>query len=99
MQKIKNIVIHSIRLGYIEEAEHILRDLVDAQCQEMGLLHDDTLDSIRMWTETLALLEQWDHLAEVHELLLSAQQSVQDLALGNIIEQIGTLRTFERKTS
>ena len=99
MQKIKNIVHQSLRLGFIEESEHILSDLVDAQCQEMGLLHDETLDSIQLWSETLALLERWEQLAEVHSLLQTAQEKVNHTLLAMTIRQIENLRGFERQTS
>lgn len=99
MHKIKNIVQQSLKLGFIEESEHILSDLVDAQCKEMGLLHDETLDSILLWSETLALLERWDQLAEVYALLETAQQKVHDAQLASILRQIEKLRGFERQTS
>lgn len=99
MQKIKNIVQQSLKLGFIEESEHILSDLVDAQCKEMGLLHDETLDSIQLWSETLALLERWDQLTEVYELLDTAQQKVNNTQLAYTLRQIEKLRGFERQTS
>ena len=99
MHKIKNIVQQSLRLGFIEESEHILSDLVDAQCQEMGLLHEDTLDSIQLWSETLALLERWEQLSEVYELLETAQQKVNHTQLASTLRQIEKLRGFERQTS
>ena len=99
MHKIKNIVQQSLKLGFIEESEHILSDLVDAQCQEMGLLHEDTLDSIELWSETLALLERWDQLTEVHDLLKTAQQEVNHTHLASTLRQIEKLRGFERQTS
>ena len=99
MQKIKNIVQQSLKLGFIEESEHILSDLVDAQCQEMGLLHEETLDSIQLWSETLALLERWEQLSEVYELLDTAQQKVNHTQLAYTLRQIEKLRNFERQTS
>ena len=99
MHKIKNIVQQSLKLGFIEESEHILSDLVDAQCQEMGLLHEETLDSIQLWSETLALLERWDQLAELHELLETAQEQVNHTHLAYTLHQIEKLRGFERQTS
>ena len=99
MQKIKNIVQQSLKFGFIEESEHILSDLVDAQCKEMGLLHEDTLDSIQLWSKTLALLERWDQLTEIYELLETAQETVKDTQLARTLRQIETLRGFERQTS
>ena len=66
-------------------------DLVDAQCQEMGLLHDETLDTIQLWSETLALLKRWSHLEEVLELLESAQSKVNHPNLAVTIRQIEAL--------
>ena len=99
MHKIKNIVQQSLKLGFVEESEHILSDLVDAQCQEMGLLHEETLDSIHLWSKTLALLERWDQLAEVYQLLEAAQQKVNHTHLASTLRQIQKLRGFERQTS
>jgi hypothetical protein len=99
MQKIKNIVHQSLKLGFLEESESIMSDLVDAQCQEMGLLHDETLDSIQLWSETLALLERWDHLAEIQELLEAAEAKIDHENLSHTIRQISKLRSFERQTS
>ena len=60
---------------------------------------DDTLDSIQLWSETLALLERWDKLAEVYELLETAQETVNDTQLARTLRQIEKLRGFERQTS
>ncbi len=91
MHKIKNIVYQSLKFGFIEESESILSDLVDAQCQEMGLLHDETLDTIQLWAHTLALLGRWDNLEEVLELLESAQRSVKNPNLAGTISTIARL--------
>ena len=99
MKKIKNIAQHSLKLGFVKESETILRDLVDTQCQELGLLHEDTLTSIEMWAETLALLNRWTDLAEIHQLLSKAQTEIADGKLKNTIDLIDHLRTFERQSS
>jgi len=99
MQKIKNIVQQSLKLGFIEESESILSDLVDAQCQEMGLLHDETLDTIQLWSETLALLKRWSHLEELLELLESAQSKVNHPNLAYTIRQIEALCSISQMQS
>lgn len=98
MQKIKNIVYQSLKFGFVEESESILSDLVDAQCQEMGLLHDETLDTIQLWAHTLALLGRWDNLDEVLELLESAQRSVKDAGLAHTINTISQMTNAETNT-
>lgn len=99
MQKIKNLVHQSIKFGFIEESESILSDLVDAQCQEMGLLHDETLDTISLWAETLAMLQRWNHLNEVVSLLETAQQKVNHPNLAKTIRDILSLRPQQLQTS
>lgn len=99
MKKIKNIALHSRKLGFVKESETILRDLVDTQCREIGLLHEDTLTSIEMWAETLALLGRWTDLGEIYQLLCKAQTEIDDNKLRETIHLIEHLRTFERQSS
>jgi hypothetical protein len=99
MIKIKNIAIQSMKMGLYTEAETILRDLVDTQCQSMGLLNEETLNSIALWSETLAILERWDHLEEVFELLSSLEHTVSNPRLTSTVAFVHSLQAPQRKSS
>ena len=67
MRKIKNIAIRTMQLGFIEESENILRSLMIAQIEEMGTLHEETIDTIVLLAHNLALLKRWEDLQDLHQ--------------------------------
>ena len=99
MIKVKNIAIQSIRMGLYTEAEAILRNLVDTQCSSIGLLNEETLASIELWSETLALLERWKHLDEVVELLATAERTVPSDQLHTTLVFVKAMQGLQRKSS
>ena len=99
MIKIKNIAAQSIRMGLYVEAEAMLRNLVDTQCTSLGLLHEETLNTIELWSETLALLEKWEHLDEVVELLSMARSNVVNTHLQSTLMFVMEVQGMHRASS
>ena len=92
MQKIKKIAMKTLELGFIPEAEKMLRDLVNSQCKEMGLLHEETLNSIELLAHTWAIMKKWDNLADMYNMLLQAQRQVQNTLLEETIHKLANIR-------
>ena len=99
MNKIKNIAIQSMNMGLYNEAETILRDLVDTQCCAIGLLNEETLSSIELWSKALAHLERWDNLEEVLELLTSLEHNVSNPHLTSTVAFVKSIQATQRKSS
>lgn len=98
MRKIKNIAIKTMELGFLEESGTILYNLMEAQCREMGLLHEETLDTIILLGHNFALSNQWERLAKLHELLLSLDQPQLSKYI-TLQEAITSLGSLQKKIS
>jgi len=69
MRKIKDMAINTMKLGYLEESEQILYRLMEAQTKELGLMHEETLDTIVVLGQNLAQSEKWEQLDKLYHLL------------------------------
>ena len=74
MRKIKTIALRTMELGFFEDAEKILYNLMEAQIREMGILHEETLDTIILLGHNLAASQKWKQLTELHDLLAVLDQ-------------------------
>ena len=92
MTSIKKMAIKTMELGFYNESLDILKKLVDAQCIEMGLLHEETLSSIELLAYNFALLRKWDSLSHLYELLNNTQQQLQEDRLQATVQQIASIR-------
>lgn len=92
MTSIKKMAIKTMELGFYNESLDILKKLVDAQCVEMGLLHEETLHSIELLAYNFALLRKWDALSNLYELLNNTQRQLQEERLQATVLQIAAIR-------
>ena len=96
MRKIKTIAIRTMELGFLEDAEKILHDLMEAQIREMGLLHEETLDTIVLLAHNLAASHKWEKLAQLHDLLAVLDQP-QLKMYPNLRKTILSLRSLQKE--
>ena len=74
MRKIKTIALRTMEMGFLEDAEKILYNLMEAQIREMGLLHEETLDTIVLLGHNLAASQKWEQLTQLYDLLAVLDQ-------------------------
>lgn len=98
MRKIKTIAIRTMELGFLEDAEKILYNLMEAQIREMGLLHEETLDTIILLGHNLAAGQKWDKLHQLYELLAVLDQP-QLSGYPKLRDAIISLRTLQKRIS
>ena len=79
MRKIKNIAIRTMQMGFIEESEGILRSLMVAQIEQMGALHEDSLDTIVLLSHNLAHLNRWDDVQDLLSFLEETEKEINRL--------------------
>ena len=65
MRKIKTIAIKTMQLGFTDESEKILRSLMIGQIEQMGTLHEETLDTIVLLGYNLAMLKRFDDIQDL----------------------------------
>ncbi len=78
MRKVKNIAIKTMQLGFLEESENILRSLMIAQIEQMGTMHEETIDTIVLLAHNLSMLQRWEDLNDLHQYLA---ETIEELAL------------------
>ena len=78
MRKIKTIAIKTMQLGFINESEKILRSLMIGQIEQMGTLHEETLDTIVLLGYNLALLQRAE---DIQDLLTYLQETSNEISL------------------
>jgi hypothetical protein len=76
MRKIKNIAIRTMELGFKQESEKIFRSLMVAQIEQMGTLHEETLETIVLLSHNLAMLQQWDDIVELSIYLQETKEEI-----------------------
>jgi hypothetical protein len=98
MRKIKNIAIKTMELGFLEESEKILYNLMEAQIRGMGLLHEETLDTVILLGHNFALSQKWERLAKLQELLLDLDQP-QFCKYTKLQDAINSLASLQKEIS
>ena len=102
MRKIKTIAMKTMQLGFAEDSEKILRSLLLGQLEQMGTLHEETLDTFVLLGYNLALLKRSDDISDLLEhlsatkselphtnaLLEEAIQELEDL-LAPLVQTVG----------
>ena len=96
MRKIKTIAMRTMDLGFLEDAEKILYNLMEAQIREMGLLHEETLDTIVLLAHNLAASQKWDQLGQLYDLLAVLDQPQRKM-YPNLRKTILSLRSLQRE--
>ena len=102
MRKIKTIAMKTMQLGFAEDSEKILRSLLLGQLEQMGTLHEETLDTFVLLGYNLALLKRSDDITDLlahlsatrselsydHTLLNEAIQELEEV-LNPLLQTVG----------
>ena len=99
MRKIKNIAIRTMDLGFKEESEKILRSLMIAQIEQMGTVHEETLETIVLLSHNLALLQRWEDIVELSTYLKETNEELElrNTALLQAITEIDSILSKDIK--